>query len=533
MIQIYAEDVLVWDSRLDSHKLLAAKRTGGVNKAGTVTFTMPPDHPAYDNFISYRTVVNVYKNGAHVFRGRALKPADDFYKRRTITCEGERGFLLDGIVKPYLYQDEPANIFAAVINDYNAQVDAFKQFVVGTVTVTDPNNYVRLESSKAEKTGAVIDKLVDRCGGYIVFTTNAEGQRVINWYAELGYRSSQTIEFGKNLLDYAREDSDTGLITRLYPYGAKIEGTEDYVTIESVNDGLDFIQDEEAVNLRGVIADVKYWDDVTEPANLLTKAQKELASRRNVITSLKLTAVDLSEMGEDFDAFQEGDLIHVSSKPHNVDEDFLLTDRTENLLNPADGSITMGKEKATLTGLGAASERENSSQLQQVVQTAQAGHKQNAAAIEDAKQTLVSLIQQASDAIKLEVSETYATNGAVESYVATTMTQLSDSFNFLFTELQATVDANDADAREQFTEIHKYIRFEDGNIILGESGNELTLHIENDRISFLDSGAEVAYFSNRKLVVLDGHFLNSLRIGAFEFQPRESGNLSLVKVGDN
>jgi len=81
-------------------------------------------------------------------------------------------------------------------------------------------------------------------------------------------------------------------------------------------------------------------------------------------------------------------------------------------------------------------------------------------------------------------------------------------------------------------EIHKYIRFENGDIILGESGNELTLRIENDRISFLDGGAEVAYFSNKQLYVLDGHFIHSLRVGKFAFLPRENGNLSLVKVGD-
>jgi hypothetical protein len=94
------------------------------------------------------------------------------------------------------------------------------------------------------------------------------------------------------------------------------------------------------------------------------------------------------------------------------------------------------------------------------------------------------------------------------------------------------VNENDTETREQFETIHKYIRFVDGDIILGESGNELTLRIENDRISFLDGGAEVAYFSNKQLFVLDGHFLNSLRVGSFAFLPRENGNLSLVKVGD-
>jgi len=82
----------------------------------------------------------------------------------------------------------------------------------------------------------------------------------------------------------------------------------------------------------------------------------------------------------------------------------------------------------------------------------------------------------------------------------------------------------------KFEEISKYIRFEDGNIILGESGNTLTLRIENDRISFLDSGLEVAYFSNNKLYVTDGEFLHSLQLGNFAFMPRENGNLSFTKL---
>jgi hypothetical protein len=111
------------------------------------------------------------------------------------------------------------------------------------------------------------------------------------------------------------------------------------------------------------------------------------------------------------------------------------------------------------------------------------------------------------------------------------MTQLKDSFEFIFNQLESRVDENDIEARRHFTEIEKYIRFVNGNIVLGEQGNEITLRIENDRLSFLDDGAEVAYFSNKKLTVLDGSFLNSLRIGSFQFLPRENGNLSLVKVG--
>ena len=145
IIKVYADDMLVYDSNLEDLALLGLEVENNIDKAGVATLVMPPGHPAYNSFVAYRSVVEVYKDDALLFRGRSLHPADDFYNRRTITCEGERGFLQDGIMRPYLYQDGPAAIFADVINLYNSQVEAFKQFVVGEVTVTDPNNYIRLE----------------------------------------------------------------------------------------------------------------------------------------------------------------------------------------------------------------------------------------------------------------------------------------------------------------------------------------------------------------------------------------------------
>jgi hypothetical protein len=530
---VLADGALVYDSRLpDDYGLAALKADVGLKKGGAAYITMPPDHPAFGAFTSYRTLVEIYRNNVLEFRGRALYPTDDFMHRRTITCEGERCFLRDGVMRPYVYQDGPAAIFADVITLYNAQVDAFKQFVVGEVTVTDPNNYIKLENETAESTAETVDKLVERCGGYIVFTTNTDGQRVINWLADVSYSNNQAIEFGENLLDFTRTGENTDLVTVLVPYGAKDETTGQRITVESVNDGLDFIQDYDAVALRGVIARAVYWDDITEPANLLTAAQQYLAEHKMAITSLTLTAVDLSLLDQNIDSFRIGDIIRVRSKPHDVDDDFQLTDRSLDFLNPANDRVTLGKAVATLTGADAAGDRKNSTDLQKVERNIKAEFDLNAAlTMEEMKTTLTSLIQQTSEEIKLEVSEQYATNDELTAAISTSMTQLADSFEFLFTEMQTTVDANDAEAREQFAEIKKYIRFEDGNIILGETGSELTLRIENDRISFLDDGAEVAYLSNKRLVVLDGHFLHSLQIGNFAFLPRENGNLSLMKVG--
>ena len=533
MIQVFADDFTVYDNRLPGRELDGLKVTAGLNKGGTAEIVMPPWHPAYSAFTSYKTLVTVYRDGLLLFRGRSLYPNDDRYNHRTITCEGERCFLRDSTIRPYLYQDAPAAIFADLIALHNSQVDAFKTFVVGTVNVADPNNYVRIESENAEQTLDVIDKLVARVGGYIVFTTNAEGQRVINWYESLGYQSGQVIEFGENLLDFARDGSNTDLANVIVPYGAKDETTGERVTIESVNDGLDFIQDYDAVALRGVVSRPVYWDDVTDPANLLRKAQQYLATSKMAITALQLTAVDLSLLDKSIDTFQVGDMVQVRSNPHKVDDVFQLRERTYDLLHPDNDRVTLGKDLTSLTGADVLGDRETMNQLHRTEHSIKADYKLGIAnAVEETKTTLATLIQQTSESIMLEVSQTYAKGGDVESLISTTMTQLADSFNFEFETLKGTVDANDADARQQFDTIHKYIRFEDGNILLGEDGNVLVLQIENDRISFLDGGAEVAYFSNKQLYVLDGHFLNSMQVGKFAFLPRENGNLSLVKVGD-
>ena len=532
MTQILIDGQLAYDSRLEDYDLLGLTITTGLNKGGSAAITMPSGHPAYNSFVSFRSIVEIYQDKVLKFRGRPLYPTDDFFGRRTITCEGERCFLRDGVSRPYDYRGSPAEVFAAVIADYNAQADATRQFVMGTVTVTDANDYIRLWTETAEQISDTVDKLVERCGGYIVFTANTEGKRVINWYASSDYRSTQAVQFGENLLGLSRS-ANTELATRIVPYGAKDEEAGTRLTIESVNDGVDYVEDVEAVALRGVIARPVVWEDVTEPANLKTKALQYLASSKMIITSLELSAVDLAAAGRAFDQFRVGDNVHVVSAPHGVDDWLLLEDLTEDLLDPAGSTISLGKSYATLTGADVAGDRKNQNDLQQVDQSIREDYTRDVAdAVEKATVTLASLIQQTSESIQLMVAEKYATNDDLQAAISTQITQLADSITFQFTQLRQTVDENDAEARAQFQEFKQYIRFEEGNIILGEVGNEITLRIENDRISFLNNGVEVAYFSNRKLYVLDGEFLNSLKLGVFGFLPRGNKNLSFKKVVD-
>ena len=350
MIRVYADSTLVYDSRSEILDLVGLTVTTGLNVGGTAKIVMPADHPAYSSFVAYKTIVTVYRDDVLLFRGRALYTEENVLRQRTVTCEGELCFLRDTINRPYLYEASPRSCFVTIIGAHNKATDPEKMFQVGDVTVTDPNEYIRLESESAETTLDTLDKLLERCGGYIKFTEDEEGRRVIHWLEDLGSRSDQSIEFGENLLDFSSTGANTtNLATALVPYGARNNETKKRVTIESVNGGKDYILATDAQAIRGTIFATAVWDDVTEPANLLRKAREYLDANKVFITSLELTALDMSYLDKDLDSFSVGDMIRVISAPHGIDAEFQLTKKTEDLLDPSRNEVTLGKEIQSLT----------------------------------------------------------------------------------------------------------------------------------------------------------------------------------------
>lgn len=409
--QVYADDALVYDSKLEELDLVALRATTGLNVGGTAEITMQGGHPAYSYFTGHKTVVTIYRGNVLRFRGRALYAETDSLRQRTIVCEGELCFLRDSINRPYNYVDSsPGKIFRALIRAHNEQVEPFKQFEIGTVTV--PGSGVAFKSESAETVLDTLDKLIDRCGGYIVFTTSTEGKRVINYYQTINRRSKQAIEFGENLLDFSSTGANNGsLATGLIPYGAKDEKTKQRITIESVNGGKDYILAEDARAIRGTIMATATFDDATTPEALLTAAQEALAGKKSFITSLELTALDLSYLDKSLDSFAVGDSIPVISEPYALNDVFQLAQMTEDFLNPARSKITLGKDIPSLTGADVAGDFNSQMAL---AKTADALRTDYAADIQQ-------VAQQAGAQVMDQVAQVYAPQ--------TAMAQLLESLN--------------------------------------------------------------------------------------------------------
>ena len=530
MYRVYCDGSLLYHSKLESLKIFSPSVELEENKTGSFDFTIYPDHPYFNLVKKLKSIITVFQGDHLLFRGRVLDEEIGWHNEKRIICEGELSFLLDSIQRPYDFTGSIWDFLSMLITIHNAQVDAEKRFTLGNVTVTDPNDYIVRSDIDYVNTWEVIEKkLLDLLGGYIVIR-HEEGINYLDYLEEINLLAPQTIQFGKNLLDLKRVRKGADIATVIIPLGAKLKDedgkdTDKRLTIESYNGGADFIQDSDAIAQFGTIVKTVIFDDVTDVENLKTKGQAHLADSVKQWETIDLTAADLATAGQDITSFHLGTQVRVTSNPHGLNQLFRVSKLSIKLLDPAANKLTLGK---TIQAFSAAVKGVSDAQ-RVILQTVEGNAQAASEAIYNVEQNLMASIQVTEENIKSTVAESYYLKEDTEALVSSVSTEIEQTKNSVeieFSSFRANIESIVTNTDAEFEEIRKYIRFVDGQILLGEVGNELELKISNDRISFLQDGAEVAYFSNRKLYVTDAEILHSLQLGKFAFMPRANGNLS-------
>lgn len=534
MWRVYCDNALLYHSNLENLKIFNPSVELELNKTGSFEFTIFPDHPYCGQIHKLKSIITVYQDDYLLFRGRVLDDNIGWHNEKTLSCEGELSFLLDSIQRPYDFTGSITEFLTALLASHNEQVEAEKRFTLGNVTVTDPNDYIVRSDIDYVTTWEVIEKkLLEMLGGFIIIR-HENGINYLDYLKESTVLSPKTITFGANLLDLSRTHTGSDIATVIIPLGAKLkddEGTEteQRLTIAAVNDGLDYLEDSEAISQYGRIVKTVVFDDVTVAENLKSKGAEHLRDVTKMVESIELTAADLSALDASITAFHLGTQVKVQSKPHGIDQLFFVRKLSINLFSALSNKMVLGK---TVTGFSEAVKRISDNQtfvLNEIEKTAQKATE----AVYNVEHNLLSSIEVSADNIKSMVEEKYTLKDDLDAKIASVSTAVEQTqesveirFDTFSADLEAVINGTDA----EFEEIRKYIRFVDGKILLGEVGNELELQIANDRISFLQDGAEVAYFSNRKLYVTDTQILHSLQLGNFAFMPRANGNLSFKKI---
>ena len=375
MYQIVCDDYVLHDSVIDELKVIGAKCNLEVNKTGSLTFQIASTHPYYDKIKKHTSEIKLYQDDRVLFCGRVLNDEITFENIKNIECEGELSYFLDSIQrgKEYHLEGGVENVIETYLKDivaiHNSQVDESKQFSVGLVNITDPNNYLYKISNYEDTLTILTNKLLNVYGGYLV-VRHSNGVRYLDYVDELTNVCNQTIEFGKNIIDMTRYIKGEDVYTALIPLGATNEtsGTtnteetyEKRLTISSLPDSTDgtinkvndYVYDSEGVEQWGWIWKVEKWDDVTVAENLLRKAKDELRNSIDATLTLDMTAIDLHLLDVDIDRINVGDRIQCISLPHNINTILIVKSIEIDIDNPANTKIKLvsptGKIKADNT----------------------------------------------------------------------------------------------------------------------------------------------------------------------------------------
>ena len=522
MFKAYCNNQIFFNAGIsdDALTLAEAKLDLEVGKAGSFTFKIYPTNIGYNYFQKFKSYVSLYREDRLIFSGRVLEEKKGFSNEKTIICEGLLAMLNDSIIRPFSFQGTITEFLTMLINNHNSQVSEDKQFTLGTVTVTDPNNYIARSREGYNSTMALFDDTVNTLGGYFVARPE-NGVLYIDYLEDFTAESGQEVNFGENLLDITKESSGTELITALIPLGAESEETQEdgtvirrKLTIESVNDGNDYLTNTEAIEKYGFILGTHEWNDVTRPENLKTKGEAYLAQAVMEKTTINISAVDMAKAGADIDSFLAGEYVNIKSSVHSIDAKMLIKKQSLNLLNPSQNKLTVGDTVAGYVESGV----KNTNKYETVIQKIEANYvtnqqvtgyptkeeladaisKGNDDVINSVKKEMTAAINESAEEISLEVSTNYATKEELATEAA---------------KIKINSD-NIAANIETIEGIVTSVKVTDAGVEIGKSDSEIKSVQDNDSYAFVDkSGTKILELDTKGVNAPSVNISKQLKIG--------------------
>lgn len=531
MFKVYLDNKLLWTPEIGNRKLLNPTVKLEVNKAGSFSFKILPDHPHYDSIVKMRSIVTVKQDHRTIFKGRVFSSGKDFRLTKTIKAEGCLAYFNDSIVAPYEFSGTPAEYLEMLIAQHNNQVSDHQKFILGTVTVTDPNDYITRASSDRPNTWKEINsKLIEKLGGYIHIRYESDGN-YIDYLSDYTDTSTQKIAFAVNLIDLDQVGTADDLKTCIIPFGAK-DDDGNRIDITSVNNGLNYVSDPDAVALYGKIFEVVTWDDVTVPANLLRKATEYLGTKVLIPDKITIKVIDLHLADDSIEGFKLGDYVEVFSSAHDVNTRALISSYSMDISDPANAIITIGITRNTyLEDVS----RDNTNRSEEIrIQIGESSKELSNQVLKQSEKYIKEQIENAEESTRLMIQERVTTS-ELEEYKQTVSGQFSqtaESLSASITQVNERITDENGEMTRQITEISKWAKYTVDGLELGAGDSSIKLILDNDIIKFTKNGQVFGYWDGENFHT--GNLLvdvnEKAQFGDFAFIPRSDGSLMFLKV---
>lgn len=391
-----------------------------IGKAGSLTFTILPTHPMYDDLKPFLTFLRVEIDGTEIFNGRVLETSKDMYNQKNVTCEGDLTYLLDSVCEPGDYNETVTAFFRRCINWHNSKVENAKKFQIGNVTIEAKNTNVNFDVSNYTSIGDLLEtEVIGYYGGYLR-TRNQNGSRYIDIVQEGDSSSNQVIEYGSQMLDLTNDESANDLFTILLAVG---DGDS--------TDGSDYNFPTYTYEVPGAVAKYGRITHVESFSGIKNSGELEPLAREYVRThydpyptELTIKAVDLHMIDGSVQTIIVGNTVKIQSTPHNLSKNLMCVSIDYDLENPENTSYVFGHPKQSL------SQRLNKDKKRQDSNTSKAGKsggkgggsgKKNAKDLEEEKKQRIIEVGRLDADLLLQGKQITANAEAIEAN-ATTIT---------------------------------------------------------------------------------------------------------------
>lgn len=562
-----ANDGIVTEIHGRTQKLTSGSVSAGLNSIDSFTFSLLPSNAGFALIRNYKTLVTVYNTNKqrYEFIGRVLATdtgmSENGLITKDVTCESEFGYLCDS-VQPYVEERNwtVRELLTTIINNHNAQVESYKQFELERITAVDLDENVYCGIQRKNTWETLKEKLLDVYGGEFSFARENPNDFLdapddfgifFSYVKAIGSKKATEIALSRNMQSITNEKNPVDYITRLIPLGCKLKKnventdengnvtvevveTEQRLEITEVNDGKNYIDDEDGIELYGVHVGTMEWDDVTLPANLLEKGRDWLTENNKIQVKYTVKALDLSLLGLDIDDFCVGNWHPLKNSLLGIDDDGRIIKKTIDICDEINSSFEIGEKFKTASDILQEQINQMGAALNTIAKI-ESDYVTNQR-LNSVSRELSSLIRQTEREITLGISSEYVSVKNEEEYRKSIETQLSvfaDEILMKFTNTEEKITEVNGTATTEFEKIYKYISFKGGAITLGEENNPIKLEIENDRIAFKKNGVVFSewdgsnFRTGNMILELEKHFI----LGNYAFKPREDGSVMVVKVG--
>lgn len=313
------------------------------NDIDSFKFSISCENQGYNLLSEFRTkikIIDVNDNSIR-FTGRIINITENmdesgFYK--DVEAECALAYLVDSNSRGQaLIYSNLTDALTALLNKHNASVEDDKKIYLGNITLSTPIAY---QCNYDMTLATILNMLSGK--DYYIQVRESNSLLYLDVLTNIDYPTVD-VRMGENMKKLVKSKGISNLATRIIPLGAN------NLDISSVNGGIDYIEDENAKNLYGVIEKTVSYSDITDAATLKSTALADMHNYTQPLLTLEINALDLSKLtGIKANEFKKNMNIHIVNPVMAIDTTLKIVECDVDLTKEYNPKLTLSNIPQTM-----------------------------------------------------------------------------------------------------------------------------------------------------------------------------------------